>query len=213
MPQHKVQPGECLDSIAERYGFSDWEVVYRHPKNEPLRRKRPNPHLLHPGDVIYIPELHKQAQRYATGQTHQFVLKRSMRELRLTLRDEQGEPLRNVPYLLDTGGDILHGATDGQGSLVHLVPVKVGGVKLTLGEREWMVKLGSLNPVTETDDEGISGVQARLRNLGFEPGPIDGKMSPKLHQALCSFEVLHDLEVTGDPSGKTLDKLLEIHGC
>ncbi|QRK13157.1 peptidoglycan-binding protein [Archangium violaceum] len=212
MPQHKVQPGECLDAIALRYGFSDWNHVYNHPKNEALRKKRPNPHLLHPGDVVFIPELQKQDRRFATGQTHQFIYKRPMRELRLNLRDEQGEPLRNMPYLLEVDGVASDGTTDGDGHLVHKVPVKAESAKLAVGEREWTVRIGFLNPVRDTDDEGISGVQARLRNLGFDPGPIEGKLSPQLRDAICSFEVLHGLEVTGEPSGKTLDKLLDVHG-
>lgn len=34
---HRVQQGECLESIAHRYGLMDWRVIFDHPDNEGLR--------------------------------------------------------------------------------------------------------------------------------------------------------------------------------
>ena len=53
---HEVKQGECLSSIARRFGFRDWKKIYQHPMNADLRQKRPNPNVLHPGDRIFISE-------------------------------------------------------------------------------------------------------------------------------------------------------------
>ena len=53
---HKVEPGESLYSIAHKYGIACWQSIYEHPDNADLRRRRPNPHVLHPGDEVRVPE-------------------------------------------------------------------------------------------------------------------------------------------------------------
>jgi hypothetical protein len=42
--------------IAGKYGFKDWKAIYDHPSNADFRRRRPNPHLILPGDRIAIPD-------------------------------------------------------------------------------------------------------------------------------------------------------------
>lgn len=56
MRTHTVKPGESLSKIAQSYEFPNWQVVYQHPKNASLRHLRPNPNLIRPGDVVFIPE-------------------------------------------------------------------------------------------------------------------------------------------------------------
>lgn len=56
--KHVVKKGEFLSKIAKQYGYkgsSDWKKIYDHPKNAPLRKKRPNPDAIEPKDVIFIP--------------------------------------------------------------------------------------------------------------------------------------------------------------
>ena len=67
MPSHRVKQGECLTSIAARYGFADWRAIYQHPNNAELRKKRPNPSLLFPGDALFIPEKRRKTVAAQTG--------------------------------------------------------------------------------------------------------------------------------------------------
>ena len=53
--RHRVQPGECLVSISESYGFF-WETLWSHPENETLRNRRRDPTVLLPGDEVFVPE-------------------------------------------------------------------------------------------------------------------------------------------------------------
>jgi peptidoglycan hydrolase-like protein with peptidoglycan-binding domain len=50
-------------------------------------------------------------------------------------------------------------------------------------------------------------VQTALSNAGFPPGKIDGKMGPKTHDALITFQQAHGLKGDGAIGLKTLDKL------
>jgi hypothetical protein len=56
MTIHTVRSGENLTTIARKYGYSDWKAIYDHPKNMDFKRKRPNPNIIFPGDVIFIPD-------------------------------------------------------------------------------------------------------------------------------------------------------------
>ena len=62
MPVHSVAPGDCITSIACKYGFTDIRTLWDHPKNAHLRRIRPNPNLLDPKDQVFIPD--KQQKRH-----------------------------------------------------------------------------------------------------------------------------------------------------
>ncbi len=52
---YEVAGGDTLLDIAVSFGFHSYKPIYNHPNNSEFRRKRPNPNLIHPGDVIYIP--------------------------------------------------------------------------------------------------------------------------------------------------------------
>ncbi len=214
MPKtHKVKPGECLSTIAARYGFLDYKTIYEHADNAGLRSKRPNPNMIHPGDEVIIPDKsHKQVD-CSTGKRHTFVLEQPMRELVLKFLDEDGQPLTHETYELEVEDEYIEGATDDSGRLKEKIPLHAQSARLRLGERHYLVKIGDLNPVDDVDDDGISGVQGRLRNLGFDPGPLDGKMGPRTRHAIAAFQASRGLPVTGDWKGPILDELKKAHGC
>ena len=78
---------------------------------------------------------------------------------------------------------------------------------------EWKLNIGDLNPVADTRDEGMSGIQMRLRNLGFDPGPIDGIVGPRTTAAIRAFQKKHPpLDVDGVCGPETTARLLQEHG-
>jgi peptidoglycan hydrolase-like protein with peptidoglycan-binding domain len=75
------------------------------------------------------------------------------------------------------------------------------------------LRIGDLNPVKKTSDEGVSGIQMRLHNLGFNPGPIDGVMGPCTTAAIRAFQRKHPpLDVDGISGPETTERLLKEHG-
>ncbi len=51
---YTVKKGDTLSKIGRLHGV-DWKKIYMHDKNRAFRRKRPNPNLIYPGDVVFIP--------------------------------------------------------------------------------------------------------------------------------------------------------------
>ena len=84
-------------------------------------------------------------------------------------------------------------------------------LRLHIAGHTFELRIGDLNPLENAQDGSVSGAQARLRNLGYDPGPADGTLGPRTRRAICAFERAHGLEVTGKLGKKTLDKLTEVH--
>ncbi|HVK70297.1 MAG TPA: peptidoglycan-binding protein [Polyangium sp.] len=212
MPIHVVQQGECLSKIAARYGFGDYRVLYDHPDNAELKKKRVNPNVLEPGDRIVIPDKDlKVEEGLATGKLHRFRVRRPRKELRLKLEGHDGKPLAGAAYVLDVGGERHEGTTDGDGKLEQKVPVSETTGKLTIAGRVLHLRLGHLNPL-DAADGGISGAQGRLSNLGYNPGPVDGVLGRRTRTALALFQHDEKLDVTGKLDDTTKKKLEEKHG-
>lgn len=205
--EHKVKSGECLSSIAHLYGFHNWRLIYGADENRKLREDRPNPNVLHPGDIVVIPEKNPKSRGVATGKIHKHVLKRAKWHFRLILRNHRGELLDGIPYeLAIDGAKSMEGVTSQNGLIDCEVPPGAHRGELRVLGQVHPVALGGLDPVTR-----ISGVQARLANLGFDPGTIDGRYGPRTASAVYAFQVSQRLEATGKADDKTRKQLLKVH--
>jgi hypothetical protein len=216
---HIVRRGECLSSIAHRYGFASWRSLYEHPDNAALRERRPDPNVLHPGDRVHIPDRTEGEASAPTERRHAFVTRRESVRLRLVLRNRWGDPLGGYAYRLSLPGGDVEGTTDDDGRLDVPVPPDVDGAVLVVrpaqadgedgadgGHYTWRLRLGDLDPLDE-----VSGVQARLANLGFDPGPIDGIAGPRTRGALMDFQVKQGIRPTGEVCDATRKALGELH--
>ena len=212
MNTHTVAPGECLASIAERYGFTNPRLIYDHPANEALRRARPDPNVLLAGDQVVVPDLKvRTLESVATEHRYRFVVAREPTWLRLRLQEAAGIPRSGLPYEVSYGQTTLHGVTDSDGRIEQEIPRDLTMATVSVGagrSREtFQVGLGFVDPVT-TD----GGLRQRLGNLGFLL-PLDGvPEATALRFAIHSFQLAAGLEATGNADGATRTKLLEMHG-
>jgi len=211
--KHRVRQGECLSSIAKMYGFDDPSSIYQHANNAELRRLRPNPNLLYPGDTVVIPAHELPSFMLATGQHHKVVVTVPKRKVRVRVLDAHRKPFKSLPFKLDTGKRVYEGQSDGDGVVEKMVPAEVERALLSIGDMTIPLLLGHLNPAKDTKDDGVSAVQARLKNLGYRPGRIDGFLGPRTHVALRRFQNDHGLDVTGEADDATAKALLDDHGC
>lgn len=208
--KHIVVPGDCLASIGAFYGF-DWRTLWAHAANAGLRARRKDPNVLHPGDVVVIPDKEVREEPRPTDARHRFVIKGRPETLRLRLLNEMDHPMANLSYALVCGGQTLRGTTSAEGELKENIPPleKEARLFLDVGDqpREITLRLGGLDPIDE-----VSGVQSRLANLGYDPGRADGILGPRTHEALREFQQQYALPVTGEMDPATLARLKDRHG-
>lgn len=211
---HIVEQGECLSSIAGKYGFQNYRAIYEHADNADFRRRRPNPNLIYPGDELVIPEAPLEVFVCKTGQLNRFVVKRPERKLHLKLRDGEGEAIAGADYELSIEGDPdpRKGQTGNEGEVEELIPFDATSAKLLIGELVLEFEVGHLNPMFEVKDDGVSGIQARLANLGYFWGSGDGQFGEDTEAAIRLFQEDHDLDVDGLITDDLRTKLAEVHG-
>jgi hypothetical protein len=206
--QHSVTQGECISSIAFDNGLF-WETVWNHPENQALKDQRKDPNILLPGDVVFIPDKRIKEADLALTATHTFRMKGVPAKLNLRLMLD-GQPRANQPYTFYLNGQVSTGLTDADGYVKRSIPPNALEAQLVIGEgddkMEYDLALGHLNPA-----DALSGVQSRLRNLGFYAGPIDGSMSEATKLAIEAFQASAGLEITGAADGPTQDKLRNSH--
>jgi Putative peptidoglycan binding domain/LysM domain len=206
--KHVVAQGECLSSIAAQYGLA-WSRIWNLPENNALRTTRKNPNVLFPGDVVHVPAREVRDESRSTEKRHRFMVKGVPVKLRLRLL-AASKPLANEPYTLTIDGRTVKGTTDGRGEIDETIPASAesGVLILTKDKVRLELDIGHLDPITE-----LHGVQARLHNIGYFCGDINGELTPVTRTALLAFQETSRLRATGEPDAATRDKLLEKHGC
>jgi hypothetical protein len=178
--RYRVQQGDCIASIAWAHRFAP-ETIWEDPGNAELRRRRPDPNVLSPGDVVVIPAREPKEVTRATGQSHHFRLKGVPAYLRLRLLMAY-EPRARERYRLEViGGPVFEGETDDDGCISHPIPpdARVAYLYLNDGTEEYQLDIGSLDPPGE-----VTGLQARLKALGHYHGEVNGELDERTMAAL-----------------------------
>jgi N-acetylmuramoyl-L-alanine amidase len=211
--QYKIKDQtDCASSIAYDHGFAV-ETIWRLEENRALCMKRPDKNTLAVGDVIVIPDKRLKSVSCQTEQLHKFRLKDTLIEFRLKLL-EQNVPLSDLPYrlVLDDAAEYI-GTLDNGELRVKVCPTATHAT-LRVGEgdeaRVYELELGGLDPC-----DTVSGIQARLENLGYDPGPIDNIMGPLTSAAISAFqEDENDLNVNGKEDDEdTIKRLNDVASC
>jgi hypothetical protein len=204
---HVVLQGEHASSIAARHGFETYEPLWAHPRNAALRRRRGSPHVLFPGDELFLPDREESAFACATEQAHRFRLQRRELALRVVLLDEGGDPIAAAPCALEIEGRGGRAVTSAEGMVERPIASTDASAKLSLQDLDVAILIGHLDPVTEP-----SGWQARLQNLGYYDGSVGAAPDARLRLALEELQLEHGLPITGEADAATQAGLLEAHG-
>jgi hypothetical protein len=202
-----VSSGECIASIAFENGFF-WETLWKLPENAELKKARKDPFVLIPGDRVHVPELRRKDADGATEKRHRFRRRGVPSRLRIRLLEED-EPIANKAYVLEIDDVARNGATDADGWVDESMSPGARRAVLRLeGGATYEFDLGGLDPVST-----VTGVQARLKNLGFDCGKVDGIVGPRTKGAIRAFQARFALAENGDSDQATRAKLVEVHGC
>jgi hypothetical protein len=81
---YTIVAGDCLYAIGAGEGIP-WQKIWNHPNNAELKRKRSNPNIMLPGDVLFIPEPEIRTKQGETDKQHRFVMKATLAKLRLRI--------------------------------------------------------------------------------------------------------------------------------
>lgn len=201
-----VGAGDSIPSIAKDRGFF-WKTIWDDPKNASLKSLRQDPNVLYEGDKVWVRALETKSESCATEQLHEFKrlgdpLKFKVQLMRI------GEPRKNEEYVLEMGGKIITGKTDGDGKLEEWMPGNTKDVRLILqgGKETYDFTVSRLDPADTT-----SGVQQRLNNLGYDCGDVNGELNDRTRGALRSFQADNGLEATGEIDAATKGKIKSLH--
>lgn len=202
-----VRAGDCVASIAVGTGHF-WETIWNDAANSQLREVREDPYILLPGDRVTIPELRRKDEPIEAERRHRFKRKGCPEKLIVHFR-EGGSPRVNQRYVLILDNQEHEGVTDPNGRVELFIPpdAKRGVVYFPDSEDAYELDLGHLDPVSET-----SGIQGRLRNLGYYDGPVDGRDSLQLEAGVRAFQAKQSLPASGQLDENGRRKLQEIHG-
>jgi hypothetical protein len=211
MPEYCVVQGDCISSIAERYGFF-WETVWNHPNNAGLKSQRLNPNVLLPGDVVFIPEKQPKAYDKPTDGKHRFVRKGVPASVRVRLLDFERRPRTGLRFCAVVDGRSSEGESDSDGYITITVPPDAQEVRLTVQEgvktEEYVLPLGHVDPI-----DSFNGLKQRLTNLGYACGPGDSTLDEQTQATIRAFQREMKLQETGEVDDQTRERLKELHGC
>jgi hypothetical protein len=210
MYTHTVRQGESVISLSKRYGILA-DKILDHPDNRQYQDRGRSRGILHPGDMVTIPDRETREEEVSTEQRHRF---RCLNQLAwLKIRFLRGDrPLANEPYTLRVGDNDSSGNLDQDGWLRRRVPVDARDAVVLLGEgfsqRTVDLRIGNLNPAQET-----SGIGQRLHNLGFLQSNGDLESDRIYAEGIRMFQAKYGLEETGELNEDTRNRIVEVYGC
>jgi N-acetylmuramoyl-L-alanine amidase len=216
---HTVVQGEHLSGIAKKYGFSSYKTIWDHGQNAELKNQRKNPNVIFPGDSLFIPDKGEKKYSRNTEKRHRFKVKTEKLKLRLILEDIYEKPIANAKVELSIDHQEYKLTTDGQGKIEQEINptdqhgfLTIKDTQTAINEIQIPIKIGNLDPVDK-----ISGQEARLNNLGYFAGPLDGNSEDENSEMFLSaveeFQCDHGLAVDGKCGPNTQAKLKQVHGC
>ena len=214
MKTHKINKGECLSSLAEKYRFHDPDILYSHGDNASLKAKRDNLNLLCENDKVKIPDKEKKEEAGSDAKRHKFKAKGIRTHIRLLVEDFDGNGLAGKKYKLEVGNEVFEGTTTGDGLVEQVVLAKEtkGKLQIWLNDKKtasifWPLEIGDLEPHKEQ-----RGIQARLNNLGFSCGEVDGIIGPNTKAAVKAFKKKNGRSANDVLSPQTINKIKNVYG-
>lgn len=212
MRPYVVRQGDYLTKLAFIHGF-DAEEVWNDAKNDEIRGRRGDHHVLAPGDIIYIPVKAKQGLPIVKGSANRYRAKVPKVEVVLVFMDGD-RPLASEQCEVRGLGEIDSAkpfTTDDDGKLTLDIPVTTREVSVIFPKGEGMAfqfHIGDMDPVSEP-----SGVKKRLCNLGHLPGYFDDteEDSELLKKAITDFQSRWGLQASGEVDEATREELLKRH--
>lgn len=206
---HKVVQGECLISIAQKFGLANWQTIYDAPENEAFRKLRKNPSMICPDDKVFIPALTGTKQKADLNKKTTFVLKKPKGYFSIYLMDRKSNPLADIPYDLffykservkavEPLLEIIGEKSDSDGYVEHKLPkdAKFALLEYAPYPSRPSLKMKMGLKVGEIDDVSTElGMRSRLNHFGYYSGDgrIDDDSKAVFQTQLTAFKENYSL--------------------
>lgn len=213
MSKHTVKEGEHISTLADLYKFFDFHTIWDDGGNADLKAKRKNPNVLNPGDIVTIPEKILKELSRPTTRIHWFGIHLQQLMLRIEIKTYFDDPVAKTRCALEVDGNPQVLTTDDNGKIEREIDRKAHTGRLVVRGSDIEVRIGDLDDV-----DLQSGQIARLNNLGYRAGVIEGPDPDLFQSALEEFQADNNIRdgsgrVTGVVDQRTKDALQKKHGC
>ena len=213
--EHKVETGEWIWKIAFQKGKEEEKVWNANGK---LRAKRKNPNLLCKGDVVVLPDTDTKEEG-AVDATHHKFRKRLKATAKLSLQVNQ---FMDAPFEedfeFDIGGKQFKGTAE-NGKIEIDIPIAshLGTLRFPKKSVAVQIRVGELSDIDPYTGDACSvkGAQARLNNLAFDSGPVDGIAGKLTRRATRDFQAWAENYSAGNDTphnGLTQEELSKVDG-
>lgn len=215
MRPYIIKQGDYLSKLASLLRF-DAQSIWNDPRNQELKKRRADPEILLPGDVLYIPDAPPAPCLLRKGTKNRFVAAVTKVRVRTCFRDHEGSPFKALQYKVEGLGEPITGVTDVNGLVDFDVDVGVREVRVVFPDRleHYDLRIGDLDPIDEP-----TGANMRLEHLGYYGWMLAGRAEPSLgldteclRLALRAFQRDRKLPETGMLDAATTSALREAHG-
>ncbi len=197
MQPYVIRQGDHVALLAYKFGF-DANTVWNDPANASLRALRPDPNILWPTDILYIPDQNVPPvmKALAQGTTNTFVSDAPTVAVSITFSDasfaSQAYSVQELPALTGL-------TTDASGVMTFPVPVSLATATIVFTDvgATFAYNIGDLDPI-----DTLSGIFQRLQHLGFiDPdATVDASDLDPIRAALRAFNATGDGPAAADPS-------------
>ena len=108
MRPYVVRQGDYFVKLAFVHGF-DADEVWSDAKNDEIRGRRADHHILAPGDIVYLPVKKKEGLPIVKGTTNRYTATVPRVVVKLLLQNADGTPRGNKRFWLDGAGSTMEG--------------------------------------------------------------------------------------------------------
>ncbi|GJQ28891.1 MAG: hypothetical protein HBSAPP03_07750 [Phycisphaerae bacterium] len=215
---HKVVQGEHFAAIAARKGHGDFRPLWDASENKTINDKRKTPHMLLPGDEVFVPPVENKDETAPTTKRTKFKATGVPLKLILEVRTDSNDPAKKAPCDLTVESTQKVEDLDNSGRVTRPVPLTAAKGRLVVRDANLPVaieadlEIGGLHPL-----DTVTGQIQRLNNLGYDAGKVAEPTSAddkfRFKSAVEEFQCEHGLKVDGVLGDGTRSKLKDVYGC
>ncbi len=99
--EHKVRKGETYDKIGKKYGFRNFDDIWKYPRNAALVKLRKDPKAIQPDDIVVIPAYNDEERKEIQDRQRKYLYAANMEKLAASRFADQAAADRKLADAFD----------------------------------------------------------------------------------------------------------------